>query len=112
MSRNEETYRLWRVRRTICQMLRDRGYIVEQRDLDANYEAFVERFSKPEGMRQQMPGAAAAMRYESVSREDLGMISNLQSDPSEGIFVFFAEDASLGVDHIRQLRFTHLRCSK
>lgn len=100
MNRDEESYRLWRARRTICQMLRDRGYIVEQTDLDMKYETFRQHFSDTStDMRQH---GEAAMRYEGVSRSRLGMISNLQSDPSEGIFVFFPEEPSIGVDQIRQ----------
>lgn len=56
-SSNDESYRLWRVRKTVLEMLRDRGYSVytggqgdekdfQSIDLSMKYEKFKEVFSR------------------------------------------------------------------
>ncbi|UMM13903.1 hypothetical protein L5515_001949 [Caenorhabditis briggsae] len=39
-----ETYRLWRIRKTVLQMVHDRGYLVAQEELDQPLETFKETF--------------------------------------------------------------------
>lgn len=39
--------RVHRVRRTVLQMLRDRGYMIDQADLEEEEEPFVEKASTP-----------------------------------------------------------------
>ena len=41
----EESYRLWRIRRTTIEMLRDRGYNVLPGDISMKYEKFKDNFS-------------------------------------------------------------------
>jgi DNA-directed RNA polymerases I, II, and III subunit RPABC1 len=41
----EESYRLWRIRKTTVEMLRDRGYNVLPGDLSMKYEKFKDTFS-------------------------------------------------------------------
>ncbi len=40
----EETYRLWRIRKTVMQMCHDRGYLVTQDELSQTLEQFKEQF--------------------------------------------------------------------
>lgn len=42
----EEITRLFKVRRTVLQMLRDRGYNVEESDLNMKREEFIQKFCK------------------------------------------------------------------
>lgn len=44
---DDEITRLFKVRRTVLQMLRDRGYTIEESDLNLKREEFVQRFCKP-----------------------------------------------------------------
>lgn len=43
---DEEVTRLFKVRRTVLQMLRDRGYSIEESDLNMKREEFVQKFCK------------------------------------------------------------------
>lgn len=40
----EEASRLWRVRRTCVQMLRDRDYLINQEDLKLSFDDFKARY--------------------------------------------------------------------
>lgn len=44
---DDEITRIFKVRRTVLQMLRDRGYTIEDSDLNLKREEFVQRFCKP-----------------------------------------------------------------
>ena len=44
MDDEAETYRLWRIRKTVMQMCHDRGYLVTQDELDQTLEQFKEQF--------------------------------------------------------------------
>ena len=44
MDDEAETYRLWRIRKTVMQMCHDRGYLVTQDELDQTLEHFKEQF--------------------------------------------------------------------
>lgn len=41
----QECYRLWRIRRTILEMLKDRGYSVLSDDLEMDVDEFYQKFS-------------------------------------------------------------------
>ena len=40
MDDEQETYKLWRIRKTIMQLCHDRGYLVTQDELDQTLEQF------------------------------------------------------------------------
>ncbi|KAF6306931.1 RNA polymerase II, I and III subunit E [Rhinolophus ferrumequinum] len=44
MDDEEETYRLWKIRKTIMQLCHDRGYLVTQDELDQTLEEFKAQF--------------------------------------------------------------------
>lgn len=46
MDDEAETYRLWRIRKTVMQMCHDRGYLVTQDELDQTLEQFRDQFGE------------------------------------------------------------------
>ena len=77
----QETYKLWRIRKTIMQMCHDRNYIVKQEELDQTLEEFKLEFGdKPS---QDMP-----------KKSDLTVLVMRYSDPSDQLIVFFPDEAN------------------
>ncbi|XP_031478771.1 DNA-directed RNA polymerases II and IV subunit 5A-like isoform X2 [Nymphaea colorata] len=79
----EDTVTLWRVRRTILQMLRDRHYNVDDSELKMNLNEFADRFGQ------------------SVNRDDLIIKAPKTDDRNDHIFVFFIGEAKVGVKIMR-----------
>ncbi|KAF3793668.1 DNA-directed RNA polymerases II and IV subunit 5A [Nymphaea thermarum] len=79
----EDTVMLWRVRRTILQMLRDRHYNVDDSDLKMDLNEFANRFGQ------------------SVNRDDLIIKTPKTDDRNDHIFVFFVGEAKVGVKIMR-----------
>jgi DNA-directed RNA polymerase I, II, and III subunit RPABC1 len=76
--------RIYRVRRTVLQMLRDRGYMVDQTDIDESEEAFFEKHTT------------------SPQRDALTLLVQKRDDPTEQIFVFWPLDPKVGVKPIKR----------
>ncbi|CAN6449278.1 unnamed protein product [Victoria cruziana] len=79
----EDTVMLWRVRRTILQMLRDRHYVVDDPDLKMNLNEFGDRFGQ------------------SINRDDLIIKCQRSNVQNDQIYVFFIGEAKVGVKLIR-----------
>ncbi|XP_031490995.1 DNA-directed RNA polymerases II and IV subunit 5A [Nymphaea colorata] len=83
MSIDEQTNRLFRIRRTIMHMLRDRGYVVGDGEIKMSKTEFIHKYG------------------EEAKREDLIISKYKRNDPNERIFVFFPEEAKVGVKTIK-----------
>ncbi|KAL3744960.1 hypothetical protein ACJRO7_014119 [Eucalyptus globulus] len=75
----EEITRLHRIQRTVMQMLRDRGYLVTDGELNMTRFQFIEKYG------------------ENMKREDLVMNKHKRNENSDQIYVFFPEEAKVGV---------------
>lgn len=80
---DEEITRLFRVRRTVLQMLKDRGYAVEKSELEITRKDFVQKFG------------------ENMKREDLLILKHREKDSSDQIYIFFPEGTKSGVPVVK-----------
>jgi DNA-directed RNA polymerases I, II, and III subunit RPABC1 len=80
---SESVSRIWRARRTVAQMLSDRNYLVATEDTHITLDDFKKRFG------------------EAPERNKLTLLCQKRDDPTDQIFVFFADEAKVGVKTIR-----------
>ncbi|KAL6958890.1 DNA-directed RNA polymerases II and IV subunit 5A [Sarracenia purpurea var. burkii] len=76
---DEEITKLYRIRRTVLQMLRDRGYVVPDQEVDMTKQQFIQKVG------------------DNVKREDLLIRKSMRNDSSDEIYVFFPEEPKVGV---------------
>ncbi|XP_038899844.1 DNA-directed RNA polymerases II and IV subunit 5A-like [Benincasa hispida] len=79
----EEITRLFRVRKTLFQMLMDRSYFVGDFDIDMTREQFKHKYG------------------ESMKREDIVINKAKRNDSTDQIYVFFPEEQKVGMKTIR-----------
>ncbi|EYU23925.1 hypothetical protein ABFS82_14G315400 [Erythranthe guttata] len=82
MLSEEEISRLYRVRKTVMQMLSDRGYLVDDSEIEMTRSQFVQKYG------------------EGMTREGLVILKPSRTNPSDQIFVFFPDDPKVGVKPI------------
>ncbi|KAF2365668.1 DNA-directed RNA polymerases I, II, and III subunit RPABC1 [Hyalella azteca] len=88
MDDEAETYKLWRIRKTIMQLCHDRGYLVTQDELEQTVEQFKEQFGDKPSERRP-------------ARSDLIVLVAHNDDPTDQMFVFFPDEAKVGVRTIK-----------
>ncbi|XP_014778423.1 DNA-directed RNA polymerases I, II, and III subunit RPABC1 isoform X1 [Octopus bimaculoides] len=88
MDDEQETYKLWRIRRTVMQICHDRGYLVTQDELDQTLEEFKDQFGDKPSERRP-------------ARSDLIVLVAHNDDPTDQMFVFFPEDPKVGIKTIK-----------
>ncbi|XP_004511874.1 DNA-directed RNA polymerases II and IV subunit 5A-like [Cicer arietinum] len=75
----EEITRLYRIRKTVMEMLRDRNYLVGDFEINMSKHQFKEKYG------------------ENMKREDLVINKTKKDKPSDQIYVFFPEEVKVGV---------------
>ncbi|GFQ02418.1 DNA-directed RNA polymerases ii and iv subunit 5a [Phtheirospermum japonicum] len=79
----EEITRLHRIRKTAMEILRDRGYSVDDFEVEMSRSQFIQKFG------------------ESMKREDLNIHKCSRTNTSDQIYVIFPEEQKVGVSDIR-----------
>ncbi|KAF3672514.1 DNA-directed RNA polymerases II and IV subunit 5A [Capsicum annuum] len=79
----EELSKLFRVRRTLMEMLSDRGYLVGDFEINMSKQQFLQKFG------------------ENMKREDLVIQKGKRNNSSDQIYVFFPEEPKVGVKTAR-----------
>ena len=88
MDDEAETYKLWRIRKTVMALCHDRGYLVTQDELDQTLDHFKTQFGdKPS--------------EKNPARSDLIILVAHNDDPTDQMFVFFPEEPKIGIRTIR-----------
>uniref|UniRef100_A0A8C6E638 DNA-directed RNA polymerases I, II, and III subunit RPABC1 n=1 Tax=Moschus moschiferus TaxID=68415 RepID=A0A8C6E638_MOSMO len=88
MDVEEETHRLWKIRKTIMQLCHDRGYLVTQDELDQTLEEFkAQSGDKPSEGRPRRLDPTVPMAH--------------KDDPTAQMFVFFPEEPKVGIKTIK-----------
>lgn len=80
---NPEASKMFRVRKTCLKMLNKRGYIVDDKALNMNTDAFRAKFG------------------DNPSRDGLTILAEKSDDATDQVFVFFPEDEKVGVKPIK-----------
>ena len=88
MDDEQETYKLWRIRKTVMALCHDRGYLVTQDELDQSLDQFKQQFGDKPSEKQP-------------SRNDLIILVAHNDDPTDQMFVFFPEEIKIGIKTIR-----------
>lgn len=88
MSDADETAKLWKVNRTIHELVRDRGFLVSDEEIHMDLQRFRDLFANNSG---------------TVDRNQLGFYTTLRTNPADQIFVYFTEEKSVGVKTMRKL---------
>ncbi|XP_045158399.1 DNA-directed RNA polymerases I, II, and III subunit RPABC1 [Mercenaria mercenaria] len=88
MDDEAETYKLWKIRKTIMQLCHDRGYLVTQDELDQTLDEFKGQFGDKPSERKP-------------ARSDLIVLVAHNDDPTDQMFVFFPEDEKVGIKTIK-----------
>ncbi|KAK2645629.1 hypothetical protein Ddye_020824 [Dipteronia dyeriana] len=76
---DEELKRLFRIRKTVMEMLRDRGYFVGEFEINMTKEQFLSKYG------------------ENTKREDLVINKAMRDNSSDQIYVFFPDEQKVGV---------------
>jgi len=88
MDDEAETYRIWKVRKTIMQLCHDRGYLVTQDELDQTLDQFKHQFGDKPSERNP-------------SRNELVVLVAHNDDPTDQMFVFFPDEPKIGIKTIK-----------
>ena len=106
MDDEQETYKMWRVRKTVMQLCHDRGYLVTQDELDQTLDQFKEQVSvhvygqvySKNGYFVQFGDKPSERR---PARSDLVVLVAHNDDPTDQMFVFFPDDPKIGIKTIK-----------
>ncbi|KAH9481652.1 DNA-directed RNA polymerases I, II, and III subunit RPABC1 [Psilocybe cubensis] len=88
MTEVDETAKLWKVNRTIHELVKDRGFQVSDDELYMDLNRFRQLYANNSGV---------------VDRNQLNFYTTSNTNPTDQIFVFFSEERSVGVKTMRKL---------
>eukprot|EP00818_Percolomonas_sp_WS_P005839 CAMPEP_0117447114 /NCGR_PEP_ID=MMETSP0759-20121206/6701_1 /TAXON_ID=63605 /ORGANISM="Percolomonas cosmopolitus, Strain WS" /LENGTH=225 /DNA_ID=CAMNT_0005239425 /DNA_START=145 /DNA_END=822 /DNA_ORIENTATION=+ len=88
----QECYRLWRIRRTVLQMLQDRGYTVLNEELNMPVDEFYEKMA-----------TTPSEPKTPINRTRLMYMGSKRANPEDVIMVYFPEEEKIGLKEIKNL---------
>ncbi|KAF8558214.1 RPB5 subunit of DNA-directed RNA polymerase [Imleria badia] len=84
----DETAKLWKVNRTVHELVKDRGYQVSDEEINMDLTTFRGHYANSGG---------------SVDRNQLNFFTNSRDNSADQIFIFFSDEKSVGVKTMRKL---------
>ncbi|KAI0833259.1 DNA-directed RNA polymerase RPB5 subunit [Trametes gibbosa] len=84
----DESARLWKVNRTIHELVKDRGFQVSDDEINMDLATFRNHYANQSG---------------SVDRSQLNFFTNHRDNAGHQIFIFFTDEKSVGVKTMRKL---------
>ncbi|KAI0768114.1 DNA-directed RNA polymerase RPB5 subunit [Trametes elegans] len=84
----DESAKLWKVNRTIHELVKDRGFQVSDDEINMDLATFRGHYANQSG---------------SVDRSQLNFFTNHRDNPALQIFIFFTDEKSVGVKTMRKL---------
>ncbi|KAJ8468422.1 hypothetical protein ONZ51_g9656 [Trametes cubensis] len=84
----DESAKLWKVNRTIHELVKDRGFQVSDDEINMDLATFRAHYANQAG---------------SVDRSQLNFFTNHRDNPQLQIFIFFTDEKSVGVKTMRKL---------
>ncbi|KZP31836.1 RPB5 subunit of DNA-directed RNA polymerase [Athelia psychrophila] len=87
-SEGDESAKLWKVNRTIHELVKDRGFAVADDEIQMDLGTFRSHYANSGG---------------SVDRQQLNFFTNSRTNPSDQIFIYFSHEKSVGVKDMRKL---------
>ncbi|EAU85541.2 DNA-directed RNA polymerase I [Coprinopsis cinerea okayama7 len=88
MADGDETARLWKVSKTIHELVKDRGFSVSDEEINMSLERFRQVYGNNMGV---------------IDRNQLNFYTHHRLNPSDQIFVYFTEEPNVGVKAMRKL---------
>ncbi|KZS92502.1 DNA-directed RNA polymerase RPB5 subunit [Sistotremastrum niveocremeum HHB9708] len=88
MDPSDEISRLWKVNRTIHELVEDRGFQVSEEEVHMDLATFKQTHCTASG---------------ELDRQTLNFFTNSKNDPNDHLFVFFSNERSVGVKTMRKL---------
>ncbi|KAH6909049.1 DNA-directed RNA polymerase I [Coprinopsis sp. MPI-PUGE-AT-0042] len=88
MADGDETARLWKVSKTIHELVKDRGFSVSDEEINMSLDRFRQLYGNSMGV---------------IDRNQLCFYTHHRATTTEQIFVFFSEERSVGVKTMRKL---------
>jgi DNA-directed RNA polymerases I, II, and III subunit RPABC1 len=98
--KTEEQKRLFRIHKTILKMLKKRGYVIPDKNIEQSYNDFIMKYGDDEYTDE---GARTGAKRSGEIRSRLVIWSNKQDDDTSKIQVEFSTEAKVGVDPIRRI---------
>ena len=93
MDQTKETTKLWRVFKTVKELVRDRGYNVGQSEIDISLDEFKAQYCTPDG----------SVLRPKLNFQAVPVAEALERFPQMGpLFVNFCDEASVGVKKMRE----------
>ncbi|KAF8150762.1 RNA polymerase [Crassisporium funariophilum] len=88
MTEVDETAKLWKVNRTIHELVYDRGFQVSDDEIHMDLGRFRELYANNSGV---------------IDRGQLNFYTTSRANPTDQLFIFFSEERSVGVKTMRKL---------